>query len=109
MPSAQMLAAANGHEHAALEGQAKSNGEVGRVLADALAGGGHGPNIDAVIDAVANHGGGGAHAALEAIASQGGAAVPAWHAAGFGGFPGGHALPTMETMVIHPDAPPHAA
>ena len=105
-----MLAAANANEQAALEGQAKSNGEVGRVLADALAGG-HGPSIDAVIEAVANHGGpgGSANAALEAIASHGGAAVPAWHMANIAGFPGGHSMPTMETMVIHPDAAPHAA
>jgi VCBS repeat-containing protein len=105
MPSAEMLAAANLN---IAEGLANSNAEVGRVLADALAGGAQGSNIDAVIDAVAGAGGG-AHAALEAIASHGGAAVPAWHMADMAGFMGGHSMPTMEIMVIHPDTAPQAA
>ena len=106
MPSLAMLAAAHANQHA-LEGQAKSTGEVSRVVADALAGGGHGPNIDAVIDAVANQAHNG-HAALAALASHGDAAVSAWHMASFGGFPGGHTANMMEHMALHAAAAPHA-
>jgi hypothetical protein len=97
MPSPEMLAAANEN---GVAGAAKSNGEVGRVLADALAGGEHGPNIDAVLDAMTNQGG---HA-LEALASHGGGPVSGWDTAGFAGFPGHQQSITMDSMAIHPDA-----
>jgi len=97
MPSAEMLAGGNDN---AVEGQAQGTAEVGRVLLDALAGGGRGPDIDAVIDAVANQGGGRSEAALEALASHAGLDVSAWHMAGSGGFSGGHAG-AMEPMLHH--------
>ncbi|HZB68951.1 MAG TPA: hypothetical protein VE403_01170, partial [Sphingomicrobium sp.] len=84
----------------AVEAQAQGTAEVGRVLLDALAGGGNGPDLDAVIDAVANQGGGRSEAALEALASQAGLDVSAWHTAGFGGFSGAHGA-AMEPMLHH--------
>jgi hypothetical protein len=79
------------------------------VLADALAGGGHGPNIDAVIDAVTNQG----HpvkAGIEALASQGPAGVSGWDMSAFAGFQGPHSAIMMEhVMVLHPDAVQPAA
>lgn len=98
MPSAQMLAEANAGGDA-LDGQAHGTAEVGRVLADALAGG-NGSDIDAVIDAVTNQTPGGL-AALEALATAGSAGVSAWHMAGFGGFPGGPGAATVEPMLHH--------
>ena len=97
MPSAEMLAGGNDN---AVAGQAQGTAEVGRVLLDALAGGGRGPDIDAVIDAVSNQGHGRSEAALEALASHAGLDVSAWHMAGSGGFSGGHAG-AMEPMLHH--------
>ena len=108
MPSAAMIAAANTNG-ADLEGHAQSTGEVGRVLFDALAGGGHGPTIDAVIDAVANQAHAGAQAAIDALASHGPAAVSGWDMASIAGLTGGHAAFTMEHMALHMDAAPAAA
>ena len=108
MPSVEMLAAANANGHA-LEGQAQSTGEVGRVLFDALAGGGHGPNLDAVIDAVANQAHGGGQAAIDALASYGPAAVSGWDMANIAVFTGAHAAFTTEHMALHMDAAPAAA
>ena len=102
MPSAEMLAPQA--EQLAVDGQAQGTAEVGRVLIDALAGGRGGPSIDAVIDAVANHGQGGGAAALEALASPADAAVSAWHMAGISGFTAGYSGITMDAMVIHHDA-----
>ncbi|HEU5286093.1 MAG TPA: hypothetical protein VFU20_06240, partial [Sphingomicrobium sp.] len=96
MPSAEMLASANGN---ALDAQAQGTAEVGRVLIDALAGGG-GPDIDAVLDAAANQVPGG-NAALDALASHGAAAVSGWDTAGFAGFPGGHSSVTVDPMLHH--------
>ena len=112
MPSAAMLAAinaaANSNDHS-VEGQAKHTGDVQRVLVDALAGGGHGPNIDAVIDAVANQGHGG-QAAIAALASHGGAAVSGWDMGNSAGFTADHAALTMEhVMALHASAVPPAA
>jgi hypothetical protein len=104
LPSAEMLAAANEN---AVDSEAKGTGEVGRALADALAGGG-GPDIDALLDAVANQGAG-ANAAIEALASHGAGAVSGWDMAAFAGFPGGHSAIVMETLVLHHDAVPTAA
>jgi hypothetical protein len=97
MPSAEMLAAANEN---GVEGAAKSNGEVGRVLADALAGGGNGPDINAVLDAMANGPG-----AAEALATRHAGSVPGWDMVAFAVFPGG---PAMDHMALHHDAVPPA-
>jgi hypothetical protein len=106
MPSAEMLQAANSNEGVA--GQAKSNGEVGRVLADALDGGAGGANIDAVIQAVANQGGGG-QASIEALATPGAGGGSAWDTPALVGFTGAHSALTMDAMVAHPDAVQTAA
>ena len=107
MPSAAMLTAAAALADAgdAGEGQAKSTGEVGRALADALAGDGDGPGIDALLGAAVGQPPGG-NAAGGELASHDGAAVSAWDTAGFAGFAGG---PTMVTLIgehptLHPDA-----
>ncbi|HUE78947.1 MAG TPA: DUF5801 repeats-in-toxin domain-containing protein [Sphingomicrobium sp.] len=102
MPSADMLAAANEN---GVDGAAKGTSEVGRVLADALAGG-DGPSIDAILDAAANHG---SPEALAALASHGAGAVSGWDTGGFGGFSGGQFTRTMDDMVLHPDAVQPAA
>jgi hypothetical protein len=107
MPSAEMLVGNDGE--LAVEGVAQSNGEVGRVLLDALAGGGDGLNIDAVLDAVANQGGGGGNAGLETIASLGGGDVSPWHMADYAGYAAGHSTITMDSMALHPDAVQTAA
>ena len=107
MPSAAMLAAANANH--TVDAHAQTNGEVGRVLFDALAGGGHGPDIDAVIDAVANQAHGAGQAAVEALASHGPAAVSGWDMASIAGFTGGHTPFTMEHMAAHMDAAPAVA
>jgi VCBS repeat-containing protein len=108
MPSAEMLATVSANA-IAIDAQSRHTGEVGRVLADALAGGGHGPNIDAVIDAVTNQG----HpvkAGIEALASQGPAGVSGWDMSAFAGFQGPHSAIMMEhVMVLHPDAVQPAA
>jgi hypothetical protein len=107
MPSAEMLAAAG---EASLDGDKAATGEVARVLADALAGGGDGPNIDALLDAATAHGPAvSAEAGLEAIAAHLAAAVPAWDMGAFGGFTAGHPSFTMEAMMAHPDAVPQSA
>jgi hypothetical protein len=101
MPSAEMIKAAEASDD--LEGEAKTTGEVDRVIADALEGGADNGNIDAVIDALANQDGGG-NAAIEALASPVDADVSAWHTPGLGGFTGAKGSLTMETMELHPDA-----
>ena len=108
MPSVAMLEAAHANNNA-VDTHAQTTGEVGRVLFDALAGGGHGPNIDAVIDAVANQAHAGAQVAIDALASHGAAAVSGWDMASIAGLTGGHAAFTMEHMALHMDAAPAAA
>ncbi len=81
-------------------GGVQHGGEVAKVLADAVEHGG--PSIDAVL---ANLPASGAAAALQALASHGGDAVPAWDNGHFGGFtPEVIALITTEAMVLHHDA-----
>jgi hypothetical protein len=80
---------------------------VGKVLADSLAGGGgHETAIEAVLSNLPSHGG--PNAAMEALASHGAANVPAWDAGGMGSFAGAHAVFSMESMMLHPDAAPAA-
>jgi hypothetical protein len=103
MPSAEMLVAANANA-ILLDGQGQNTAEVSRVLFDALAGGGPGPNLDAVIDAVANQVHGGAQTVIDALASHGPAAVSGWDMASIADFTAVHAAFTMEHMMLHIDA-----
>ncbi|HEX6604080.1 MAG TPA: hypothetical protein VF027_04285, partial [Sphingomicrobium sp.] len=96
MPSAEALAAA---DQPAVEGD-KGSAEVARVLADALAGGGDGPNIDALIDAATGHGAGMDAGSVAASLAD----VPAWDMGAFHGFVGGHSALSMEAVMAHPDA-----
>jgi hypothetical protein len=103
MPSAAQLAAAD-----AGVGGAQHNQVIGQVLADALHGGGSGPDIDSVLSSLPSQGG--AHnAALETLASQAGAAVPNGDSGAFAGFTAANAAFTMEHMVFHADAAPSHA
>jgi hypothetical protein len=116
MPSAEALAAVLDAKGSGAEQATQHDGEVGRVLADALAGG-RGPDLHALIEAatdgnhanravpevLATHG----DAAAEAVASQAGAAVPGWDSAAFAGFTQPHAF-SMEALMAHPDAAPAA-
>lgn len=106
MPSFEDLA---GHSGGKAEGQ-QHNEVVGKVLADALhGGGGEGPNVESLINSLPGHGGGqGDHgnAALEALASHGAAAVPNGDTGVFAGFSGGHGMHMMEQMTMHQDAAP---
>ena len=106
MPSAEMIAAAKAEGGS--EGEAKSNAVVDQVVADALAGGGDGTDIDAVIDAIANQNGE-AKGALEGLASQGHGGGSHWDTAGLGHFSGGHGPFTMEAIQLHHDAVQPAA
>ena len=80
VPTAAMLAAAD----TGGEGLAKSSGQVGQVLADALTGGGNGSAIEAVLDAATAQGRAG-HVA-EALASDA-PRRPAWDTAESAGSP----------------------
>jgi hypothetical protein len=111
MPAAAHLLAAAAHNAGADaknagvtgDGGAQHNQVVAQVLADALHGGGHGPNLDALINALpGDHGAKG----LEALASHGAAGVPNGDMTAFAGFTGGHAMPIMEQMAMHHDAAP---
>jgi hypothetical protein len=108
MPSAQQLAAATGSQpHTSVAGNAQHDQVVGKVLADALHGGAaHSPTIDALVNSLPGHAGGG-NAALQALASHGGAAVSIEHMAMAGPFGGPHSMLSVD-MVMHQDAPPPA-
>jgi hypothetical protein len=110
MPSAEMLEAA-ANENAAAQGEGRGQGthELGRVLADALAGGRDGPNLDAVINALARHGQGGDQGVDDALASQAAAAVPGWNMGGGAHFQTAHSAFTVEAMMLHHDAVQPAA
>ena len=109
MPSAEQLVAANlvpsgGAPQGNLAGApAHVEGHiVAEVLADALqGGGGHGANLDALINSLPAHGGHGG--ALDVLASQGDAAVSFGHTGVFAGF-SPNAMPVMEQFVVHQDA-----
>jgi hypothetical protein len=103
MPAAETL---TGAKDASLVVQdAVSADEVAGVLADALAGGGNGPNLDALLDAATGHGAGSA----DALVVNWAAAVSHWDMGNFGGFTAGHTAATMDVMTIHPDAAPLTA
>ena len=100
MPSADALIAAS------LEGGeadgSQSNAVVGKVLLDALEGGGAEASVDALLAALPAHGNGG-NGAVEALASQPDAAVSAWDMGHSGGL-SANANFTMEAMALHHDA-----
>jgi hypothetical protein len=100
MPSAEALIAAS------LQGGdsdgSQSNAIVGKVLVDALEGGGSEQSIDALLATLPAQGNAG-NAAVEALASQPAAAVSAWDMGHMGGL---HASAnfTMEAVALHHDA-----
>ncbi|MEO5972319.1 MAG: Ig-like domain-containing protein, partial [Sphingomicrobium sp.] len=105
MPSAEMLAAATASND---NPQAAVDGNVGQVLADALAGGNsHGPSIDALLDSLPG-GGATGHGATASLASLGGEHVPTWDMAAFAGFTPGHGPSIVDGLILHQDAPPQA-
>jgi T1SS-143 domain-containing protein len=100
MPAAAQVAA-----FAGVGGNAQHNQVVGQVLADALHGGANGATIDHVLSALPGNGGG-ADAALAALASHGAAAVSNGDTHAFASFTTGHGAFTMEAMMVHVDAAP---
>lgn len=105
MPGAELMAAleaANSSVAASGNASVAGNQEVGRVIADALAGG-NGPDIGALVDAL---GGGGAGSALEALASLQSAGVSFGHTGAFGSVANGHVVLSMDALALHHDAPP---
>jgi hypothetical protein len=107
MPSAEQLAAAAAEAPQALVADNQQHNEiVGKVLADALhGGGGPAPDIEGLVHAIGAHGRAG-NQALEALASHGMEAVPNGHMASFAGFAGGHGCLMMDPMIVHQDAAP---
>ena len=109
MPDAALLMAAAA-AHGGVAGQAPTvdgqhNEVVGKVLADALHGGGSGPNVEALLNSLpqaADHG----QAAADALASHAAGAVPNGDMGIFAGFTGGIGLHMMQQMAVHADAPP---
>jgi hypothetical protein len=106
MPSAEMLAGfANASATAA--GPAQHNAVVGKVLVEALDGGAaQGASIDALLNALPGHAGG--QPSLAVFATHAGAAVSNADIASFAGFTAAHTAFTMDHMVVHQDAAPHA-
>jgi hypothetical protein len=108
MPGAEQLAGLIGAANGGITGGQHSQ-IVSQVIADALQGGGNGVSIDGLLGTLAGHGGGSGNAALEALASHGGAGVPNGDSSIFGGFTAHNSAFTMETMLVHVDAvQPHA-
>jgi hypothetical protein len=103
MPSADALIAASlqGKGPEGSEGN-HSNAVVGKVLVDALHGGGGEHNIDALLAALPGHGNG-ANVAADALASQPVAHVPAWDMGHMGALHA-HANFTMVAVTLHHDA-----
>jgi hypothetical protein len=93
MPGADIAAAP---EAMAVGAEAYSTGEVARVLAEALSGGGGNP-LDALLDALP------ADAHAKAAAALGG-----WDAGHMGAFASMHAAFGVEALAIQVDAPPVA-
>ena len=84
--------------------EAKTTGEVARVLADALSGGGHGPSLDALIDSLSGHGHG-PEAAQDAMASHVLAALGSWD---MGQMLSSATFGFHAALGVHSDAPPPA-
>jgi hypothetical protein len=107
IPSVEQLVALSGEGIGSSEGAAKP--DVGRVLADALAGGeGHGPSIDSILQAIGEHEGAAPNAELSQSIHQSGTA-PIWDAGNSAGFTAHDAGLLMHDMVMHPDAVQAAA
>ena len=107
IPSVEQLVALSGAGIGSSDGAAKA--DVGRVLADALAGGeGHGPSIDSILQAVAEQEGAAPNAELAQSIQQSGDA-PIWDAGNSAGFTAHDAGVLMHDMVMHPDAVQAAA
>ena len=100
MPAAEMLLALQ--QDVVVEGAAQSAGELGRVLAEALSGGG-GQKIDALLDALADND----HAPAAAIASHAAAATSLAIIHGEIALFATHPF-SAETVALHHDAPPTA-
>jgi hypothetical protein len=84
--------------------EAQTTGEVARVLADALSGGGHAPSLDALIDSLSGHGHG-PEAAHDAMASHVLAAMGSWD---MGQMPSSATFGFHAALAVHSDAPPTA-
>jgi hypothetical protein len=98
MPSADAMMVMAGLTHA------QSSVTVDTIVAEALHGGGSGPDINALLNALPTQGNAG-NAGTEIMASLGTVAVPSWdtgHGAAFT-FAATNAI-TMEAMVLHHDA-----
>ena len=107
MPSIEQLQALDHSAAPALEAH-QSNEVVGKVLVDALHGGGDGPDLDALFNGLGGHNAGGSNAALQTLASHTAAFATIWGAPDFGGLAHPFAV-HVEGMVLHMDAPPAAA
>jgi hypothetical protein len=106
MPSAEQLAAVASHGVAqvpnSVSGAAPQHDQVvSKVLVDALHGGGSGPNIDGILNAVSSQGA--SPDALQALASHGAVAVSFGHTAFADAFGGAHGM-LSQAMIVHPDA-----
>ena len=98
MPSAQQLMAAGNGGVAGVQ----HNQVIGQVLAEALHGGGGVSTIDHALASLPGHDG--ANAALAALASHAGAAVPNGDTGVFAAFTAMHSPFNMEAMAVHADA-----
>jgi hypothetical protein len=110
MPSAEQLAAATGELVADAKGEGVAGDDagakdVGKVLADALHGGGHGKDLDALINAVSGHDKG-AQNAHEALASHGSGDVSNGDIAVLAGYHAMQGPDMMTQMTMHQDAAP---
>jgi len=107
IPSVEQLVALSGEGIGSSDGASKA--DVGRVLADALAGGdGHGSSIDSILQAVAEQEGAAPNADLAQSIQQPGDA-PIWDAGNSAGFTAHDSGLLMHDMVMHPDAVQAAA
>ena len=98
MPSAEQLEAAKGEGKSAEGDDGKL---VGKVLADALNGGEHGKDLDALINAVSGQDNG-----HDALASHGGSAVSNGDMGVLAGLAAAHSDDIMTQMTMHQDAAP---
>ena len=99
MPSAEQLEAAKGGGKS-VEGD--DGKHVGKVLADALNGGEHGKDLDALINAVSGQDDNG----HDALASHGGSAVSNGDMSALAGLAAAHSDDIMTQMTMHQDAAP---
>ena len=100
MPGADMLLA-GGLMNVVPSADGQHNAVVGQVLVDALNGGGTGPNIETLVNAISI----GQHSVIDALASHGDVFVPNGDMGIFAGFTGPLEM-HMEQMVMHVDAAP---